>query len=96
MKTYLLGIIDTLSTGDTDRVVLRLNIEILLVHPRQFNDGNQIITLLENIDRRIGTRAGGGVCKPVTRKTIFKGSLKGKKCFEGIGLAHDQYEASWM
>ena len=38
--------------------------------------------MLEHIDGRIG--AGRGTFKPVARKPIFKGALKGKKGFEGI------------
>ena len=34
--------------------------------------------------------------KPVAGKTIFKGSLKGKKGFEGIGISHNHDDSSCL
>src|SRR5688572_19230347 len=51
-----------------DRVVLDLDVQLLAIHARQFDDRHQIVALLKEIDGRIGARAGSRVAKPIAGK----------------------------
>src|ERR1700730_15093277 len=89
MQAYALRVIEALPTGDPDGVFLRLDVQILFVHPRQFNDGDEIVALLEHINGRIASHAGGGTTQPVAGKPVLEGLLESKKRFERIGIGHD-------
>src|SRR6185437_3980446 len=72
MEAHLLRTVDRLPTGDTDGVFLGLDIQVFFVHSRQLDNGDEVVTLLENIHGWIGARAGSGASKPVAGKTIFR------------------------
>src|SRR5581483_3953504 len=53
--------------------------------PRQFQDGDQVMVLLEYVDGRIGAHASGGTLQPVAFKARVERSLQTEECVERIG-----------
>src|SRR5690242_10717449 len=86
MDANVLGVIDALPTGDPDTVLLCLDVQIIAVHTRQFYDGDQIIALLEHIDRGIAAPSRRRILQPIAGKTLLKGTLEGEESVERIGI----------
>src|SRR5579883_429667 len=105
MHACALVVFDGLASGDADRVLLRLDLDTLLVDARQFDDGDEVVAFLEDVDRREGAGTGGAGPQPVAREVCLERALQREQSIEraaeagnhGILLAHgdqcDQCEA---
>ena len=65
MHAYLLRVLDRFFARDAGCVVLCLNLQIVSLDPGQFDDCEQLVALLEDIDRRKRTTIGGTVLEPI-------------------------------
>ena len=61
------GDVDGFLAGDADSILLRLDLEVLFIDPRQLDDREQILSLLKHVDGRESPATRRQVLKPVAR-----------------------------
>ena len=71
-------VFDLLLAGDANRVFLGFDGQVLFGDAGQFENHNEIISLLEDVDRRIAATGGGAGTHPVTGEPRIKGPLQSK------------------
>ena len=76
MQTRLLRIVDGFFAEDTDGVFLGFYLQVASADTWQLYDGEDVIALLENVDRRERAAAGGKVLQPIAGQVRFKRALK--------------------
>jgi hypothetical protein len=64
-----------LLSGNSEGVIIRLDLQVLLGHPRQFYDGNEVIPLLKHVDRRKSAAACRAAGHPPTGDLCIKRAL---------------------
>src|SRR5579863_2471421 len=84
MRAGALVIKNDLLARNSDRVVLRLELEVALVDPRQFDDRHEVMALLEDVDRRKTAKSGRPASHPVALSPRVERPLNGKQRFERI------------
>src|SRR5205814_1755649 len=89
MHAHAVGVVDALPARDADGVGLGLDLQVVLVDARQFHQGQDVVTLLEDVDGRERSATGGHVVKPVARKSCFELALKAEQRIEWIGKCGD-------
>src|SRR4051794_35616872 len=84
MRRHLIAVLDALAAGDTQRVALDLDVEIRLAHAGHLNDRDDIVTLAEDVDRRIGAAGAQSRPEPTAGPERVDCPLKFPKLFERI------------
>src|SRR5512139_1859248 len=89
VNTGTLFVLDRFLPRDADGVLLCLDVEIAFADSWKFNDGHKAaLTLLEDVDRREGTRPGRCVPKPIACLTGFESTLQSQQCGERVAVHH--------
>ena len=72
----LVVVLGRLAARDSHRVLLRLDLQIVLIDTRQFDHGDEIVLLLEDVDGRITAGAGGARAHPIALPPRFERALQ--------------------
>jgi hypothetical protein len=83
------GVIDSFFSGNSDGVFFGLDLKFLLIKTRQFNDGQDVVTLLKHVDRRERAATSGLVMQPAAGDAGFKLPLQIEQRVERIGKSGD-------
>ena len=84
MYTRILLVRNCLVAEDANGVLLGLDLEVVLADARQFYNRNEVVALLEDVDRRITANTRGTVAHPVAVKPRVERPLKRKQRVEWI------------
>jgi hypothetical protein len=96
MNAGVLLVVQRLLSGDPQGPFLGFDRQISFAHAGQLDDRDEIVLLLEDIDRRITPHIGSRVSKPVARQSGFELLLEVQQGFERIGESHDHCHTSFM
>jgi len=84
VNTGALPIVECLAAGNPDGVLLRFDCEVALADSRYFENCDEVIALLEDVDRRITTTGGSTAPDPITALARVERPLQRKESIERI------------
>src|SRR5581483_7075310 len=84
MDARLLAVADRLLAADADGVLLGLDLQVALVDARQFDNGDEVIVLLEDVDGWKTADRSRSAAHPVARDARVEGTLQRQQCFERV------------
>ena len=87
MDAGVLLVFDLFFAGDTDSVFLGLDVQVAFGYAGQFDDQDEVVPLLEDVDRRIAAPGGGAGTHPVAGEPRIELPLQGKQRIERIVVA---------
>src|SRR5579862_6292763 len=82
-------VIGCFRAGDSDRVLFGFDLQLVFLDAWQFDDRQNVVALLEHIDRRKWSPAGRRVAEPLTRQVRIKRPLQVEQWVEWIGKRGD-------
>jgi hypothetical protein len=84
MHAGVATIVDPFLARDPYGVSSHLQAQVILAHTRHLDDGHEIASLLEDVDRREGARPRGHVFEPTTLELLVQRRLIAEERIEGI------------
>ncbi len=94
MHAYAFRIVNAFPSGNANDAVLRLNVEIVFADPWHLENDNQIVALLENVDRREGACSAGPASQPVALQPCLQRPLEVEERVKGVVSSNHDHTSS--